>query len=231
VIVARCARWLEDIDAAIPTVVITARADGADVVDVSVTIDGVRVLESLDGKPLSIEPGEHMMRYVRAGGAPVDARVLVAAGEKNRLLAVEFPSTTTAATAMPTPTFTVAPTLTAASTEAPRAGVSPLAWVFTGAAVVAAGSFAYFGATGRSELHALRDSCAGHCDDSAVSAAWNKLIVADVSLGVGVASLGVATYFFLSSRRSDEPARPEAASSLVVAPGAHGVALGWRGVF
>jgi hypothetical protein len=233
VVVAHCARWLEDVDAAIPTVVIKARAGGADVTNVSVSVDGTKVVDALDGQALPIEPGSHLLRYVRAGASAtvVEERVLVVAGEKNRLLLVDFASVEAPRSAPPAPVAS-----SSGAPDAPRASVSPFAWVFGGVASAAAGSFAYFGATGKSDLDSLRATCAGHCDNAGVSAAWNKLIVADVSLGVGVVSLGAAVWLFLSPRRSmeSEAGRTAEASPLVVTPalvGPRGVSLGWRGVF
>ena len=105
--------------------------------------------------------------------------------------------------------------------------------MFAGLAVVAGGTFAYFGATGQSELDSLRATCAGHCQQSAVSDAWNKLIVADVSLSIGVVSVALATWQFLSPQHIEAPrAGPNAiASGLLVSPSAQGLQLGWRGAF
>ena len=93
---AHCARWLEQIDGAIPTVVFRARARSngnvADVSDVAVAIDGTPWLDALDGQPHRVEPGVHTFKYTRQGAEPVQARLMLVAGEKNRLLAVDFSS-------------------------------------------------------------------------------------------------------------------------------------------
>jgi hypothetical protein len=232
VIRGRCARWLEQVDATIPTVVIKARAGSAshpfDVTDVAVSVDGVRVQDTLDGQPLRVEPGEHTLTYMRGGAAPIEARVLLAAGEKNRILVVDFlssdPEPSVAASAAGPPRDR------APAPAEGRTSIRPAAWVFAGLAVVGGGLFGYFGATGKSDLDSLRSSCAGHCAEADVSAAWNKLVVADVSLAAGVVCAGIATWLFLTPRHEPAP-RDAAASGLVLGPRDHGFQLGWQGAF
>jgi hypothetical protein len=234
----RCGAWLEQTDAAIPTVVIKARAGPADramdVTDVRVAIDGVPTLASLDGQPLRLEPGRHTLRFTRAGVAPVEVTVLLMTGEKNRLLTADFVKREVTPAPGPAPYLREAARPARDAPPSPAEGgttVRPAAWVFAGLAVVAGGSFAYFGATGKSELDSLHSGCAGHCDPSAVSAAWNKLIVADVSLAAGLASVGVATWLFLWPRRTAAAQADAAPTGLLVGPDGHGLQVGWRGAF
>jgi len=47
-----CSDWLDEVDHAMPTIVLGARdPDGADLVDVHVTLDGNPLADRLDGKP------------------------------------------------------------------------------------------------------------------------------------------------------------------------------------
>ena len=86
-----CMQWLSDLDASMPSVVINAKdAGGRDLVDVKVTVDGQPLTEKLDGKPIAIDPGEHAFHYEAAGAPPVDDKILLHAGEKNRVLAVKL---------------------------------------------------------------------------------------------------------------------------------------------
>jgi hypothetical protein len=85
---------------------------------------------------------------------------------------------------------------------------------------VAVASFATFGAVGKSDIDDLRATCAGHCKQSDVDSAWSKLIVADVSLGVGVVAAGLATWLFLAPRKRDASARAS------IAPIPHGATIG-----
>src|SRR5260221_6978808 len=50
-----CVQGLTELDGSMPTIVITARGGaGRDVVEVKVTLDGARLTERLDGKPIAI---------------------------------------------------------------------------------------------------------------------------------------------------------------------------------
>lgn len=234
VIRSHCGRWLEEAGAAVPTVVVRARAGATghrvDVTDVEVDADGAIAAPSLDGKPLPLEPGEHTLRYVRAGSPAVEERVLLVAGEKNRYLTVEFPPD-----GATKPSAGMSDAAAAPANNAPAApgsaAIRPAAWVFAALTVVAGVSFAYFGLSGKSDLDNLRATCAGHCASSDVYSAWDKLIVADASLGVGVVSAAVATWFFLSPRHGESPPKSSDVGGLFVAPSARGVETGWRGSF
>jgi hypothetical protein len=76
----------------------------------------------------------------------------------------------------------------------------------------------------------LRNSCAPKCSDSAVSQVRTKLLVADISLGVGVVSLAVAGYLLLSAPHHEEPAHA-ARLTLDVIPAARGQVAVLSGTF
>jgi hypothetical protein len=92
----------------------------------------------------------------------------------------------------------------------PRSSSSTLrtfAWGFTGLSALALGSFAYFGITGTTNLNTLKGTCGERCAQSDVNAAWNRLVIADVSLGVAGASGAVAAALFFVSRGSSASTR------------------------
>jgi len=72
-----------------PTLVFAAK-DGAgnDLFAVTVAMDGAPLTTSLDGRPLSIDPGEHAFRFETAGQPPVDKTLVLREGEKNRVESV-----------------------------------------------------------------------------------------------------------------------------------------------
>jgi hypothetical protein len=66
-----CASWLEEADRQIPSVVLGARdGQGHDVADARASIDGTVVREHLDGNPIALDPGSHVVRFERAGVPP-----------------------------------------------------------------------------------------------------------------------------------------------------------------
>jgi len=86
-VVKQCAAWLVDLDRTMPTVIFALRdARGADVVDASVRLDGELLEGALAGAPVAVDPGDHTVRFERDRSAPLEQRVVVRLGEKNRLI-------------------------------------------------------------------------------------------------------------------------------------------------
>ncbi len=84
-----CQARVEGLTAALPTVVLGA-TDGAgnDLVAVGVTADGALLTTALDGRPLPIDPGSHVLRFEAAGRGPVEKTIVVAEGVQNRHIEV-----------------------------------------------------------------------------------------------------------------------------------------------
>jgi hypothetical protein len=71
-----CTRWLEAIEAAVPSVVVTAKSDAAvDLVDVTVLVDGQPFATKLNGESLSLDPGAHVFHFEAKGGGSLDRRL------------------------------------------------------------------------------------------------------------------------------------------------------------
>jgi hypothetical protein len=82
---AECAKRIDAVGSATPTVVFAVK-DGAgnDLSAVRVTMDGGVVLEALDGRPLAVDPGEHTFRFETTGQPPVEKKLVIREGEKDR---------------------------------------------------------------------------------------------------------------------------------------------------
>lgn len=80
-----CSRRIDEIKNAIPTLILAAR-DGAgnDLYDVKVSMDGQPLVATLDGRPVSIDPGEHDFVFEEAGQAPVEKKLVLREGEHDR---------------------------------------------------------------------------------------------------------------------------------------------------
>jgi hypothetical protein len=86
-----CTQWLEELGRSMPTVVLGAKDEhGLDVVDARASLDGTPWVQKLDGKPVPIDPGEHILRVERDGSQPVEQRIVVRAGEKSRVVTIAF---------------------------------------------------------------------------------------------------------------------------------------------
>jgi hypothetical protein len=86
---AECTQRIAALDAAMPTLILAA-TDGAgnDLFDVKVSMDGEPLTPKLDGRPLSIDPGEHTFHFEASGQPPLDKQLVVREGEKDRREAV-----------------------------------------------------------------------------------------------------------------------------------------------
>jgi hypothetical protein len=194
-----CGKWLTELDRDAPTVVFGARDNkGSDVVDVKVSMDGARIQERLDGKPMLVDSGEHTFKFESKDGAVKEERVLVRAAEKARPIIATFGGAAT------NDKDKSAGELEGGVDTASGGGGSivPVA-IVGGLGVIALGSFAVFGIGGKNDVDGLQ-KCKPTCKEEDVDSARTKLIIADISLGIGVVALGVAAYMFLTRPRHEE---------------------------
>src|SRR5262249_9226971 len=84
----QCAKWLHEVDEAIPSVALRVRSpSGDDVADAEVTLDGAARPGALDGKPIALDPGRHKFAFKR-GDETGEPTIVWRAAEKNRLVDV-----------------------------------------------------------------------------------------------------------------------------------------------
>lgn len=186
-----CARFLAEVDASIPSIVVLATGpDGADLHDARARIDGVVVSETLEGKAVRVDPGRHTVRVDARDGTHAEVEVVLAEGEKNRKVLVAFPRKG-ADVSVPAP-------------ASERSYTAPIVVGAVGA-VALAGSL-WLGLAARGEIADMRVGCAPHCDESALDDSRRKLLLADVGLGVSAVAVAVATYMFVTA-----PSKPSTA--------------------
>jgi hypothetical protein len=81
-----CTRRLDDAQRAQPTVAFQVKnAAGADVTDVTVTMDEKPLASHLDGTALPADAGQHVFTFTVSGQAPVTVTLVLTEGEKGRL--------------------------------------------------------------------------------------------------------------------------------------------------
>jgi hypothetical protein len=188
----QCVRWLQEVDAEMPTVSVRARdAEGVDVTDVGVSIDGVEQTTSLDGRPMPINPGAHSLVFHR-GEVNVQVPLMVRSGEKNRLLDVQL-GKKEVVVAPPPPPHEPPPVVVVQHpfrfpwTTGVFLGLSVAGFVSTGVLVAIAGS----------DASSLRQTCAPGCAQSDVDAVRAKLTAANVTMGVGIGALAISVIFLV----------------------------------
>lgn len=213
-----CARWLSEVESALPSIVVTATSNGAEVEDVEVEFDGEVLSTRLDGKAVQVDPGRHVLRFTRKGEDSVTLEVTIREGERSRRIPVNFER-------RPPPPDS---TLPAPAQVGPRYGFLP--HVLLGVGVAGLAGFTTFALIGNKDRRDLEATCAPRCDDAPVDAVHRKYVMADASLAVGVLALAASGYLFWSSARDSTSAtaspRVEAGVTLT-SRGGSGVAR-WR---
>ncbi|MBX3190682.1 MAG: hypothetical protein KF819_27025 [Labilithrix sp.] len=174
-----CTTWMSEVLAILPSIVPGARdRKGRDIVEVKVFVDGKMVTETLDGKPIAVDPGVHTFRFETRSAPPIEEQVVVRQNEKNRILTVTFATPGDAGGARVT-------------TDATRDPAPPIAaYVVGGVGLVGLGVGAAIGVTASSDASDIRDSgCAPRCDVAEVDAIQSRYTIAGVTAGIGGALL------------------------------------------
>jgi len=193
-----CTRWIAEVEASLPTVVIDAVwTDGRDAAGLSVILDGQPLPEAAVGRAVALDPGEHAFRFEVPGAAPVEARTVIREGEKNRVVRVTFTALA------PVPPATRPPVLPRGLPPAPgeartRRPVPTSAFVVGGFALAGFGGFAYTGGSGLGQLDHLRSTCAPSCDPSLVESARREILVGDILGLAALVAAGVATWLVVT---------------------------------
>jgi hypothetical protein len=180
-----CTTYLADAQAAVPSIVLGARdAEGRDVTDARVLLDGVLLEGALRGQMTEVESGPHRLRFERAGAAPVEQSFVAREREKGRSIVIQFGGA-------------VAPLPLAAPTADARRPAPPLAIVLGSVGLAAAGVAIGFGVRGISERSSGCD--ANHvCNSSSYGTIQTSFDVADVGAVVAVLALAGATWSYVT---------------------------------
>jgi hypothetical protein len=220
-ITADCRPWLSAVNDDQPSVVLAVRDEnGIETSDVNVSIDGTLVTKRLDGRPIDVDPGDHVLRFERNGQNAVEQRVFLRVREKERVVQVTFAQAKT-------------PELQPTVPEAGRP--SPSRWspgvVASGiVGVLGLGAFAVAGITGKTaEADLASSGCKPNCDESKIDGIRAHYVVAYASLGVGAVGLGVATALLLSRPGARESSA--GVDRVLIAPIAGGLSAGLSGHF
>ncbi len=174
-ILADCRPWMNAAREEQPTVVLGVRDEhGTETSQVRVLIDGVEAATRLDGRPIDIDPGEHVLRFERPNVAPIEQHVFLHVGEHERLVTVAFEAAPVTRT-----------------TTASRWSAGPIVLGVVG--IAGLGAFAGFGISGKvAESNLASSGCKPSCSESKIDDIRNQYIVAYASLGVGVVALGIS---------------------------------------
>jgi hypothetical protein len=209
---ADCAQWSNEVAAAQPTVVFSAKRGTELLVQVRVSSGGKILTERLNGQAIDLDPGTYDFRFESQGSSAIVRHAVISAGDKGQVVQVEFAEP--AVQSLDTPPESIPRASVTHQSEAPRSvrarpGALPWTLVAVGAASVGTGvGLAVWGHSG--EL-GLRRSCAPDCYPATVQQIRTRYLFADISFGVGLTSLAAAVYLLAHDR-----AAPDVASTVPV---------------
>jgi hypothetical protein len=215
------------LDSDIPSVVaVAADTSGESRNDVKVTLDGESFLPRIDGRSLRVNPGMHEFVFTGSDGVSATEKVMVLQGDRNRRIAVtlsgkhaekakpvEAPVDEPEAKPIrksrpePEPEPETAPT----TQESRSKGIPAGSWVLGGLSAVGVGGFVLFSHWGRKTNDTLSKSCGatGSCQQASVDHVKRDYLLADISLGAGVAALAGAVLAYAVSGPSKREHTPE----------------------
>ena len=130
------------------------------------------------------------------------AAVLVREGERNRIIIVEFGTRPGENLPLPEVSPRIAKTTLGAGPNPHSGRLVPYA--LAGVGVLGLAGFTTFAILGNSQKADLERTCSPYCQSGQVDSVKTKYHLADVSLGVGIVSLGVATYLWVRSHGKED---------------------------
>jgi hypothetical protein len=209
-----CARWLEEVDKELPSIVLYPVGLAPDAAPgATVRLDGKEIPGALAGGPIVLDPGRHELIVERPGEPPITRVIMAQQGVQNRAIRIELGTAETANGAG----VAELPPDTASSSPSP---LRPYAYAAWGVGAVGLGVFAVMGTLGRADERALKDECPlvatteaevgpGVCDQETIderqSSYQREFIIADVGLITGIVGAAAGTVlFFLSAPASSD---------------------------
>jgi hypothetical protein len=196
-----CTQWRAQVEASVPTIVLRAQDPrGQDLSDVKVWLDGVPFTDKIDGLPVEVDPGQHVLTAEHSGSKKFRQDIVIRTGDRNRTISLLLQDLEPLVP-IPVPPQPAVPQ--------PPPQVSPAAWVFAGLGVAGAGVGTYFLVSAIRDKNALeRSKCAPSCSQDAVDTGKRKTDIATVGYGATLVAGGFATYFFLTPSRPKSTTLP-----------------------
>ncbi len=208
-----CRAWLDELARTLPTLLIVVQRED-DREPLRVELDGVLLSLPDPPTPLELLPGPHRLRVALGARPAIERTIVLQKGEKNHVEQLRFAALPRA------PAVPRAP--------APERPVSAATyWLSAGALAAFASSTALL-VVGVREHRDAQAHCAPTCDSSTRTSIETKLVLADVTGGVGIALAGLAVYSYL---RRPVVFRGAPSSGPALAATGHGASFVWRGQF
>ena len=208
-----CLRWLDEVALQIASVVVHVdTGDSSPPHDVKVYIDGNLRFESIPNRAIELNPGTYRFRFEVEGRQPVELEVTVEEAEKFKNVTVKYsapeknPNGLSGGSSNSSSRSPISVSF-APSSKGPERPVPTATYIFAGLGAAAAINFAFWGISAQSLKGELEDKCAPNCEQVYIDRIRTRALVADISLGISVASFATAaiTYFARPQAQSTQP--------------------------
>lgn len=225
-----CTAIYSEVQSSLPTYTLRA-TEGRDklITEVRVYLDGELISEAIDGRAVPIDPGVHDFRFVAKGKPEQSTKVLVAEGEKNKIVSVDFapPEERAAPVAI-----NVTEPVTPVDLGKERKSGPPLgAYILGGVGLAAIGAGVVLRVVADKDFDDAERSCAPSCSQSKTDSIDMKYNLSMASFAVGGAAIvGAGVIWLVSGSGSAGPSTTHALSLKPTWRG-DGVLAGWRGTF
>jgi hypothetical protein len=213
-----CRDWSEEVTRTLPTLVILVERGDGGAGPVAVHLDGAQLDISDGTTPVEVLPGRHSLRFTLSGHPAIVREVVLHEGEKNRVVRVRFEKL-----AAPSPREQ-APLLPVAEEE-PTRPIPTSTYVLGTTALVTFAISSVLLVSALSDLDNARDTCSPECPTSSRESIETRLLLADVSGGVGLLLTGLTAYTFAT--RPEQPPRKTSPSRFAPGPG-RALGVGWK---
>jgi hypothetical protein len=218
-IVRECLRLYESLQQDTPTLVFSARkAEGGELIDVKVEMDGKQILDGITGRPFPVDPGPHQFAFTEPTRGRQETTESARVGDHARVVEVTFPDPNAKEAVVATPG---SPTSDRPLATPRKHGIPIMTYVLGGVGIVAAGTATYFRFSGASDYNHYNHTCSPYCNPADIDPVRTKFLMSDIAIGVSAAALAGAAVVFFLNNHSDESAPAEAS----IAPLAGGGAL------
>ena len=200
-----CARFADDLSNIQPTVNFVARdGNGNDLPNTTVYVDGVLVATTIDGRPVDIDPGNHVVKFSNSGKDEV-VTVVIGSGEKGRTVQARFGSSSSAAPVggIATPT----PKKQGPKTTHPKGSLAVV--IGGGVVALAGGAVAFYGKSQiPSSCNLSTHECAAPPGDKVfddASSAAGTMNIGIITAGVGVVALAGGLVWYFGGAKTEKP--------------------------
>ncbi|CAN5420734.1 hypothetical protein BH09MYX1_BH09MYX1_66820 [soil metagenome] len=215
-----CTSWIAEVDKETPSIIVRAKSPKDEDLDGAVWIDGRMLKGTLDGTPLPLDPGPHTVKVAPSDGsyAEGETKVIVAVGEKNRIVALALHGVGTT-------------TIPIGADEVKRPGKSTrwIGWTLGGVGLASLATFAILEVLAQSDYSEMKDSACGKattCGSDVLDPIRSKFVAGGILLGIGGALVVTSVIWIIA----DRPA-PTTALRFGVSPTAGGAGLSLSGSF